>query len=84
MIVQGGEQREAPVGKSVSLVWQPRSGVGETGVKGAGTMASDAGGGKSSMILSLTTKTFKDFHSPTEFENYTAKVDDAQQSYLLR
>ena len=40
------------------------------------------GEGKSSMILSLTTNTFKDFHSPTEFENY--KVDDAQQSYVLR
>ena len=43
------------------------------------------GGGKSSMILSLTTNTFKDFHSPTEFENCTAKVEvDSQQSFLLR
>ena len=31
-----------PVGKSVSLVWQRRSRAGETGVKGAGTMGSDA------------------------------------------
>ena len=44
-----GAASSAPLGKSVSLVWQQRSGVGETGVRGARTMASDAGGGKTNI-----------------------------------
>ena len=42
------------------------------------------GSGKSSMIYSLTTKTFKNVHSPTAFDNYTAKVEDGQKTYQLR
>ena len=42
------------------------------------------GGGKSSMILSLTTKTFKTVHSPTTFDNYAATIEDWQKSYQLR
>ena len=42
------------------------------------------GTGKSSMIHSLTTKTFKTFHSPTAFDNRTAKIEDGQNSYQLR
>ena len=42
------------------------------------------GGGKSSMILSLTTKTFKTVHSPTTFDNYAATIEDGQKSYQLR
>ena len=42
------------------------------------------GGGKSSMILSLTTNTFKTVHSPTTFDNYTATIEDGQKRYRLR
>ena len=42
------------------------------------------GSGKSSMIHSLTTNTFKTVHSPTAFDNYTAKVADGQKTYQLR
>ena len=42
------------------------------------------GSGKSSMIYSLTTNTFKNVHSPTAFDNYTAKVEDGQKTYQLR
>ena len=42
------------------------------------------GGGKSSMILSLTTNTFKTVHSPTTFDNYAATIEDGQKSYQLR
>ena len=42
------------------------------------------GSGKSSMIHSLTTNTFKTVHSPTAFDNYTAKVEDGQKTYQLR
>ena len=42
------------------------------------------GSGKSSMILSLTTKTFKTVHSPTTFDNYAATIEDGQKSYQLR
>ena len=42
------------------------------------------GTGKSSMIQSLTTNTFKTVHSPTAFDNYTAKVEDGQKTYQLR
>ena len=42
------------------------------------------GGGKSSMILSLTTNTFKTVHSPTKFDNYAAKIEDGQKKYQLR
>ena len=40
--------------------------------------------GKSSMILSLTTNTFKTVHSPTKFDNYAAKIEDGQKRYRLR
>ena len=42
------------------------------------------GTGKSSMIHYLTTNTFKTFHSPTAFDNRTAKIEDGQNSYQLR
>ena len=42
------------------------------------------GTGKSSMIHSLTTNTFKTVHSPTAFDNYTAKIEDGQKTYQLR
>ena len=42
------------------------------------------GSGKSSMILSLTTNTFKTVHSPTTFDNYAATIEDGQKSYQLR
>ena len=42
------------------------------------------GTGKSSMIHSLITNTFKTVHSPTAFDNYTAKVVDGQKTYQLR
>ena len=42
------------------------------------------GSGKSSMIHSLTTKTFSIVHSPTMFDNYTAKIVDGQKRYQLR
>ena len=42
------------------------------------------GSGKSSMILALTTNTFKTVHSPTTFDNYAATIEDGQKSYQLR
>ena len=42
------------------------------------------GTGKSSMIHCLTTNTFKTVHSPTAFDNYTAKIEDGQTTYQLR
>ena len=42
------------------------------------------GTGKSSMISCLTTNTFKTVHSPTAFDNYTAKIEDGQTTYQLR
>ena len=42
------------------------------------------GSGKSSMILALTSNSFKTVHSPTTFDNYTATIEDGQKRYRLR